>query len=72
MNRSPSERDRESLLVIFLFDGRVAAVRPRSVARLHDAVKGAAVNIKLNDGERREARVETPLGHHTRPVPVES
>jgi 2-methylcitrate dehydratase PrpD len=40
------------------------------VARL-DAVKGAAVNIKLRDGQCPEARVETPLGHHTRPVPVE-
>ena len=39
--------------------------------RLDDAVKGAVVNIKLNDGQRLEARVETPLGHHTRPVPVE-
>lgn len=40
------------------------------MARL-DAVKGAAVNIKLSDAQRPEARVETPLGHHTRPVPVE-
>lgn len=39
--------------------------------RLDDAVKGAVVNIKLNDGQRLEGRVETPLGHPARPVPME-
>ena len=53
-----------------LKDAAALAVSARTSYRLDDAVKGAAVNIKLSDG-RFEARVETPLGHHTRPVPVE-
>ena len=54
-----------------LKDAATLDVAARTSYRLADAVKGAVVNIKLNDGQRLEARVETPLGHHTRPVPME-
>ncbi len=54
-----------------LKDAAALDVAARTSYRLDDAVKGAVVNIKLNDGQRLEARVETPLGHHTRPVPTE-
>jgi len=39
--------------------------------RLDDAVKGAVVNVKLDNGQRLEARVKTPLGDPARPVPME-
>jgi 2-methylcitrate dehydratase PrpD len=54
-----------------LKDAATPDVAARTSYRLDDAVKGAVVNIMLNDGRRLEARIETPLGHHTRPVPME-
>lgn len=54
-----------------LKDAAALDVAARTSYRLDDAVKGAVVNIKLNDGQHLEACVETPLGHHTRPVPME-
>jgi 2-methylcitrate dehydratase PrpD len=62
-------------LADFSFEGLQDAATLEVAARLSyhldDAVKGAVVNIKLNDGRSLEARVNTPLGHRTRSVPME-
>lgn len=54
-----------------LQDGLALDLAGRTSYRLDDAVKGAVVNVQLSDGQRLEARVATPLGHHTRPLPME-
>jgi 2-methylcitrate dehydratase PrpD len=54
-----------------LKDAATLDVAARTSYRLADAIKGAVVNIMLNDGQRLEACVERPLGHQTRPVPIE-
>jgi 2-methylcitrate dehydratase PrpD len=53
-----------------LKDAPTLEVSERTSYLLDDAVKGAVVNVALNDGRRLEARVETPLGDPTRPVPM--
>ncbi|MBM4261901.1 MAG: MmgE/PrpD family protein [Deltaproteobacteria bacterium] len=54
-----------------LRDAATLELAARTAHRLDDAVKGAVVNVNLSDGQRLEARVETALGHRSRPVPTE-
>jgi 2-methylcitrate dehydratase PrpD len=54
-----------------LKDAAALAVSARTSYRLDDAVKGAVVNVRLNDGQHVEARIETPLGDPGRPMPME-
>jgi 2-methylcitrate dehydratase PrpD len=54
-----------------LKDAATLEVSERTSYRLNDAVPGAVINIALNDGQRLEARIETPLGDPERPVPME-
>ena len=51
-----------------LKDGAVSAIAERTSCRLDDGVSGAVVKVAMADGQRLEAGVETPLGHHSRPV----
>jgi len=54
-----------------LKDAATLALGACTSYRLDDAVKGAVVNVKLDNGQRLEARVKTPLGDPARPVPME-
>jgi len=51
-----------------LNDAAVSAIAGRTSCRLDDGVSGAVVEVRMGDGRRLEAHVETPLGHPSRPV----
>ncbi len=51
-----------------LRDAPAFAVAERTSYRLDDRIEGALVAVRMRDGRRLENRVETPLGHASRPV----
>ena len=51
-----------------LQDKVAIAIAEHTSCRYDDTIKGAIVNVEMRDGQRHQARVETPLGHRTRPI----
>src|SRR5262249_3534796 len=52
-----------------LRDAVALALAQRTACRFDDTIKGAIVRVRTQAGDLREAKVETPLGHTSRPVP---
>lgn len=48
--------------------GQTRAIADRVSYRLENGLKGAQIAVKIRDGHEHVARVETPLGHRSRPM----